>query len=281
MRRVAYDQKWTESWKNAHRYDELEIWGLTTPLSRGHAIAYQVRMDKTLELISAVVPREARILDIAAAQGNYSLRLAEMGYNVVWNDLREELAGYVRLKHEYGRIEFCPGNAFEIAQDEEFDCVLIAEIIEHVAHPDDFLNKVARLVKPGGFVVMSTPNGGYFLNNLPKFSECKNPAQYEKIQFKPDGDGHIFLLHSDEIDHLGAQAGLHLQKHHLFTNPLTVGHLKLGLLLRFLPDDLVYFIEKATQSLPNCVSKRIFANSASRFQKLLPSGTPQENHHAQ
>jgi 2-polyprenyl-3-methyl-5-hydroxy-6-metoxy-1,4-benzoquinol methylase len=181
MRRVAYDQKWTESWKNAHRYDELEIWGLTTPLSRGHAMAYQVRMDKTLELISAVVPREARILDIAAAQGNYSLRLAEMGYNVVWNDLREEFAGYVRLKHEYGRIDFCPGNAFEIAQDEEFDFVLIAEIIEHVAHPDD----------------------------------------------------------------------------------------------------LVYFIEKATQSLPDCVSKRIFANSASRFQKLLPSGTQQKNHHVQ
>jgi 2-polyprenyl-3-methyl-5-hydroxy-6-metoxy-1,4-benzoquinol methylase len=267
MRRIPYDTSWPESWKTAHRYDELEIWNVTTHSSRGHSIAYGVRMAKTLELISSAIPSNARILDIAAAQGNYSLRLAEQGYRVVWNDLRAELEGYVRLKHEFGTIKFCPGNAFEIAQDEEFDCILIAEIIEHVAHPDDFLKKVARLVKPGGFIVMSTPNGGYFLNNLPKFSECENPSQYESIQFKPDGDGHIFLLHSDEISALGAKAGLRLEKHCLFTNPLTVGHIKLGLLLRFLPDAFVHYIEKASQFLPGIIARKIFANSASRFQK--------------
>src|ERR1043166_1848550 len=48
-------------------------------------------------------------------------------------------------------------------------CCLITEIIEYVAHPDEFLRKAASLAKPGGYIVMTTPNGGDFLNRLPKF----------------------------------------------------------------------------------------------------------------
>jgi 2-polyprenyl-3-methyl-5-hydroxy-6-metoxy-1,4-benzoquinol methylase len=40
-----------------------------------------------------------------------------------------------------------------------FDAVLITEVIEHVAHPDEFLAKTAALVKPHGSIVLTTPNG--------------------------------------------------------------------------------------------------------------------------
>ena len=53
--------------------------------------------------------------------------------------------------------------------------------------------------KPGGVVVLSTPNGGYFLNNLPHFSDCPDPAIFESKQFSPDSDGHIFLLYEDMV----------------------------------------------------------------------------------
>jgi 2-polyprenyl-6-hydroxyphenyl methylase/3-demethylubiquinone-9 3-methyltransferase len=267
MRRLKFDPNWPDSWKTAYRYDELEIWKVTQRSNRGHSLAYGVRMEITLQLIYDVLPPGARILDIAAAQGNYSLQLAEQGYDVVWNDLRSDLEGYVRLKHEFGKLHYSPGNAFEIVQGEKFDCVLIAEIIEHVAHPDDFLKKVASLLKPEGYIVMSTPNGGYFLNDLPKFSECSDPGQYESFQFKPDGDGHIFLLHPDEIHLLAKQTNLNLEKHVLFTNPLTVGHVKMSFLLPFLPDAVVRLIEQIIQSLPLPILNRISANSASRFQK--------------
>ena len=83
------------------------------------------------------------MFDPAAGQGNFSLALAERGYRVTWNDLRVDLAGYVRLKHEHGEIEFAPGNAFALEFPEPFDAVLMTEVIEHVAHPDDFLAKTA------------------------------------------------------------------------------------------------------------------------------------------
>ena len=37
----------------------------------------------------------------------------------------------------------------------------ITEVIEHVAHPDRLLQQAAALVRPGGYVVMTTPNGRF------------------------------------------------------------------------------------------------------------------------
>ena len=183
MKRVYLEENWPSEWKYSYPYDLEEIYGEIT--NYGYAYAYENRRDQTLRLITDVLPPGSRILDIAAAQGNFTLKLAEMGYLVTWNDLREPLADYVRMKHESGSIEFAPGNAFELQFGTLFDGILITEIIEHVAHPDEFLKNVARLVRPGGYVVMTTPNGGYVRNSLPRFSECSDPSEYEAIQLRP------------------------------------------------------------------------------------------------
>jgi hypothetical protein len=47
----------------------------------------------------------------AAAQGNFSIALAGLGYQVTWNDLRPELVDYVRLKLPSGiNVEFVVDN---------------------------------------------------------------------------------------------------------------------------------------------------------------------------
>ncbi len=86
-------------------------------------------------MVRRSAPPGARILDVAAAQGNFTLTLAEPGYEVTWNDLRHELAEYVRLKHEHGVVHYLPGEIFGLDASEPFDVVLATEIVEHVAHP--------------------------------------------------------------------------------------------------------------------------------------------------
>jgi 2-polyprenyl-6-hydroxyphenyl methylase/3-demethylubiquinone-9 3-methyltransferase len=270
MKRVYIQNDWPESWKYSYPYDLEEVYGEFA--NRGYAYAYDNRRRQTIRLLSEVLTPGARILDIAAAQGNFSIALAEMGYEVTWNDLRADLADYVRLKHERGEIHFAPGNAFDLKFPSPFDAVLITEIIEHVAHPDEFLLNTARLVKPGGYIVMTTPNGGYFQNPLPKFSECPDPAVYESAQFKPNSDGHIFLLHSDEIQSLASHAGLEVEKLALFNNPLSHGYLKMELLLRVLPRSLVSGIETVTQHLPGPVSRRLLLQMGVRFRKPAKAG---------
>jgi 2-polyprenyl-3-methyl-5-hydroxy-6-metoxy-1,4-benzoquinol methylase len=254
-----------ESWKLSYTYDRLEIYGSLD--RRGYSYAYQNRKEKTLDAIQKVASPGARVLDLAAAQGNFSLALAELGYDVTWNDLRVDLIDYVKQKYEKGSIHYAPGNAFELGMGDYFDVVLIAEVIEHMAYPDDFLRKVASLVKPGGHIIMTTPNGGYFRNTLPRFSDCEDPSQFENIQFQPDGDGHIFLLHRDEIQTLSKQTGLYLQTQELFTNSLTNGHIKLEALLKVLPKSWVEALDRITSALPLALADRLSVHTLAVFQK--------------
>jgi 2-polyprenyl-6-hydroxyphenyl methylase/3-demethylubiquinone-9 3-methyltransferase len=265
MNRISPQQDWPQSWKESYFYDQSEIYGEITHY--GYAYAYEKRRRETVRLLTEVLPPGARVLDVAAAQGNFSLTLAELGFDVTWNDLRAELADYVRLKHERGQITFAAGNAFELEFPSLFDAVLITEIIEHVAHPDDFLAKAAALVRPGGYIVMTTPNGGYFRNRLPKFSDCADPAVFEAMQFKPNADGHIFLLHVDEIEPLARRAGLVVEKIALFTNPLTAGHVKTERLLKILPRRIVEIAEIVGRSLPSRLKKKALVQMAVRFRK--------------
>jgi 2-polyprenyl-3-methyl-5-hydroxy-6-metoxy-1,4-benzoquinol methylase len=265
MNRVYIDDTWPDSWKYSYEYDLQEVYGEIT--NYGYAYAYSNRRRQTLRLLSDVLIPGSKILDVAAAQGNFTIALAEMGYNVTWNDIRADLAGYVRRKHARGNISYAPGNAFELSFPNLFDAVLITEIIEHVAHPDDFLIKAAQLVCPGGYIIMTTPNGAYFRNTLPRFSDCQDSSIYETVQFKPNSDGHIFLLHPDEIRRMALRAGLQTDALNLFTNPLTNGHLKTELLLRAGPKWLIDIIEKITESLPTWFGKYLLLHMAVRFRR--------------
>src|SRR5205085_3021250 len=139
-----------------------------------------------------------------------------------------ELADYVRLKHEYGAVRYRPGEVFRLPRSEQYDVVLATEIIEHVAHPDEFLEKIADFAKPQGFLVLTTPNGAYFRNRLPRFSECRDPSKFEARQFEPNADGHIFLLDPEELERLAEAARLELLQLRLFSTFLTHGWLGTG-----------------------------------------------------
>jgi 2-polyprenyl-6-hydroxyphenyl methylase/3-demethylubiquinone-9 3-methyltransferase len=144
---------------------------------------------------------------------------------------------------------------------------LITEIIEHVAHPDEFLAKIGEMVKPGGHIIMTTPNGAHLMNRLPRFSDCTDASIFEAIQFQPNGDGHVFLLWPDEVERLGREAGLELLTHELFTSPWANGRHKTEWLLRFCPEALVCGLEGLMDRLPAYVRQRLMIHSATLFRR--------------
>jgi SAM-dependent methyltransferase len=62
-----------------------------------------------------------------------------------------------RIANELGHGYFC-GTIEEFQPAEKFDLVLLLNIIEHVERPDRVLAKIRHLLKPGGLVLIKTPN---------------------------------------------------------------------------------------------------------------------------
>ena len=82
----------------------------------------------------------------------------------------------------------------------------------------------------------------------------------------PDADGHLFLMHAEELITVAKDAGLEVEKLILFTNPLTAGHIKLEALLRVLPRRAVFAFEACTEASPQFLARRISTQLAARLR---------------
>lgn len=269
IKQPALQSDWPQSWKDSYHHDINSVWPGGREL--GYRRAYHNRVARAMDAVLRTTRPGARVLDLAAAQGNLTIMLAELGYRATWNDLRDDLIDYVRLKTDRTDIEFLSGNLFDLPPQQigRFDAIVATEIIEHVAHPDRFLAQLASLLAPGGVIVLTSPNGKYFRNDLPRFSDCPDPSLFEAMQFKPDSDGHIFLLHPDEWVALSAMAGLKVVALEFFNNPLTNGHLKTRFILPLLPTALVAGIERLTQGLGPHLAARLHLQALAVLEPVL------------
>lgn len=65
--------------------------------------------------------------------------------------------------------------------DNSFDTVLCAEVLEHVPEPRQALLEVARVLKPGGYLVMSTPLLMYLHNEPHDFYRYTNHGLHHLV----------------------------------------------------------------------------------------------------
>lgn len=61
------------------------------------------------------------------------------------------------LRREAGLADvYYDGGTFPLA-DDEFDGALCSQVLEHVFNPDEFLNEINRVLRPGGNLVLTVP----------------------------------------------------------------------------------------------------------------------------
>ena len=102
-----------------------------------------------LRLVPPVPPGEVRrALDVGARAGHQTRWLAAQGYSVTSIDV-EQLFPECRVVNADERLPF---------GDAEFDLVWCSEVIEHLRDPAFSLNELRRVTRPGGVLVLTTPN---------------------------------------------------------------------------------------------------------------------------
>lgn len=110
------------------------------------------------EFLGAERLRGARVLDVGCGLGDFSQRLAEHGAQVTACDLG---AGLVERTRQRVGCEAVVADVLDLKATfapESFDIVLSSECIEHTPNPVRAVEQMARLVKPGGMLSVSTPN---------------------------------------------------------------------------------------------------------------------------
>jgi 2-polyprenyl-3-methyl-5-hydroxy-6-metoxy-1,4-benzoquinol methylase len=132
--------------------------GLEEPL------AYLARSEDVYWSIMVCVQKlrpGARILEIGSGLGYLTYALRQSGYDATGMDLSPVAVAeaIARFGPHYLKADLAD---WSVRQAGAFDLVIMAELIEHVPDPAGFLAMAAKLLRPGGSLVFTTPNKSHF-----------------------------------------------------------------------------------------------------------------------
>src|SRR5205085_1845616 len=128
--------------------------------------------------------RNADVLDAGCRVGYGSAFLGGHARRVVGVDRDEEAIAYARGRYERPNVEFRVGDLLALdLPDASFDVICSFETIEHLPDLERYLGEMARVLRPGGAYLVSTPRA-------------------EATTYRPDNPFHEVELAPEDFDAL-------------------------------------------------------------------------------
>ena len=167
--------------------------------------------NKVIEILQKE-PR-ARLLELGAGGGSLIKRAKDKGFEVVACDIESEQFRY-KNEIEFRQQDLNQGLPFS---DESFDYVVMLEVIEHLKNPCFVLSQIHRVLKVGGFLILSTPNilnlksrfRFFFEGTYDYFREppLDHRTFYKQGAFNP----HIFAYRYPELEYILLDTGFKIE----------------------------------------------------------------------
>jgi len=132
--------------------------------------------------------RNERVLDAGCGIGYYSFELAtKFGCKVSGVDIDAEdikLAKQIIKKTYVPNVEFsvCDVSKLKFG-NETFDKIILSEVLEHITDDIGVLNELYRVLKPKGYLILSTP----YVDTMVEYTEQKSKI-YKELNIK---GGHV------------------------------------------------------------------------------------------
>ncbi|MDP3719079.1 MAG: class I SAM-dependent methyltransferase [Acidobacteriota bacterium] len=114
-------------------------------------------------------PDVRSICDLGCGNGYLAGRLGALGHRVVGLDASVPYLEAARQYYASDNVTFRRavfGADADLAHEDEaaFDLVISSDVIEHLYRPADLIETAARLLRPGGRLIVGTPYHGYWKN---------------------------------------------------------------------------------------------------------------------
>ena len=118
--------------------------------------ALQMRL--LLDLAKTVHPGAVSLLDIGAGSGLLVAEAKRLGFDAVGVEPSRRL---VEMAQKVNEVKIFPG-AFPhpLLTGQLFDLIFVVDVIEHVSNPVELLRYCAGALRPGGVIVVVTPDVG-------------------------------------------------------------------------------------------------------------------------
>jgi 2-polyprenyl-3-methyl-5-hydroxy-6-metoxy-1,4-benzoquinol methylase len=151
--------------------------------------------------------RGGRAIDLGAGSGALSVRLRELGFQVIAVDMNRE-----RYKADIPFVQMnLDESDFRSLGDGAFDFVTAVEVIEHLENPIAFLRHIRSLLKPEGIALVTTPNMESAPSRFKFLLTGKLHMMDEKVPY------HISpIFHDLFIRQYLPRAGFKVAEHHFF-----------------------------------------------------------------
>lgn len=112
--------------------------------------------------------RSGSLLDIGCGNGSFVLYARQKGFDPWGIDLSANAIEAGERHFGLNNIFACGFEEFrqKVCSNIRFDVVSFFEVLEHMDDPNDFVNTVKNLMKPGGLIALSVPNRERHLSDI-------------------------------------------------------------------------------------------------------------------
>jgi len=126
----------------------------------------QYQRDEFVRSELTKLPARSLILDAGAGSQRYRNDCEHLEYRAqdlgeYTRDQKRQLGDHgagERSDYQFGPLDYT-GNIWDIEEgDGTFDAILCTEVLEHVPYPIDTVRELARLLKPGGTLILTAPS---------------------------------------------------------------------------------------------------------------------------
>ncbi len=153
--------------------------GLRAWLAKSDVFSYNVVLrDRWIAQQASKLPAGTRLLDVGAGSCPYQNLFAHCEYRS--QDL-QPLQGEQLRFGGYGHIDYVSDLASIPVPESSFDAVLCTEALEHHPEPIKVVQELARIVRPGGTLILTAPLGSGIHQEPYHFYGGYTPWWYERF----------------------------------------------------------------------------------------------------